>query len=204
MRFLFRTSAARVAIATVAAVYITTGCVPVLIGGGMAGGGYIAVRDKGVGETITDAKLDTLVKSRLYKANRKLFSEVSAVASDGIVLLTGVVSNQDWVMIAEKETWAVKGVKGVRNYLRYGDELTPGQITKDGWITTKCKTTLTVTKDVRSVNYKIKTADSVVYVAGIAQTVQERSIVLATIKQISGVKRVVSFIKIADSKAQPT
>jgi osmotically-inducible protein OsmY len=177
-----------------------TGCVPVLIGGGMAGGGYLAARDKGIGETITDSKIDTLVKNRLYGVSPKLFSEVSAVAHEGIVLLTGVVSNPEWVTEAEKQAWAVKGVKGVRNYVMYGEELTPAQITKDGWITTKGKTTLTVTKDVRSVNYKIKTADSVVYIVGIAQTKQERAIVLTTLKQISGVKKVVSFIKIADDQ----
>jgi osmotically-inducible protein OsmY len=178
-----------------------TGCVPVLVGGGMVGGGYLVARDKDMGETIADSKLDTLVKNRLYKVDHKLFSEVSAVANEGIVLLTGVVSNSEWVAIAERETWAVRGVKGVRNYVRHGEELTSGQVAKDGWITTKCKTTLTVTKDVRSVNYKIKTADSVVYIMGIAQTKQERITVLTALKQISGVKKVVSFIKATDDKA---
>ncbi|MDR1365077.1 MAG: BON domain-containing protein, partial [Holosporales bacterium] len=93
---------------------VTVGCVPILIGGSVAGGGYIAARDKGVGESISDAKLDTVIKNRLYKVSSKLFSEVSAVANDGVVLLTGVVTNQEWVTLAEKEVWAVKGVKGVQ------------------------------------------------------------------------------------------
>jgi osmotically-inducible protein OsmY len=52
------------------------------------------------------------------------------------------------------------------------------------------------TKDVRSVNYKIKTAAGVVYVMGIARNEQERITALEQIRGISEVRKVVSFVRV--------
>ncbi|MDR1333415.1 MAG: BON domain-containing protein [Holosporales bacterium] len=189
---------ASIAIAITSAAGLTSGCVPILIGSGVAGGGYVAAREKDLGDSITDTKLGTLIGGRLYKVSQKLYSEVSVMVDEGVVILTGIVSNPEWVTIAEKEAWAVKGVKAVENCLKYGQELTPAQIAKDTWLTTKCKTVLLATKGVSSINYKIKTVDCVVYIKGSAKSAAERQLVIDAVKGISSVKKVVSFIKIVN------
>jgi osmotically-inducible protein OsmY len=173
-----------------------SGCVPVILGGGMAAGGYTALRDKRIGDSINDSKLDIAIKNRLYKVSPKLFSEVSAVVNEGCVLLTGVVSNPEWIGIAEKEAWTVDGVVAVDNNITHGEEISAGQIAKDNLITTACRSALICTAAIRSVNYKLKTANGVVYVTGIARTENELAIVLARLQKVSGVKKVVSYVKV--------
>ncbi len=170
-----------------------TGCIPVMLGGGVAAGGYAALRDKKVGDSLNDSKIDITMKNRLYKINHKLQSDVSAVADHGCVLLTGVVSDPEWVNIAEREAWAIDGVVEVNNHITVG-EYSATQLAKDDYLTTACKTALLCDKNIRSVNYKIKTCDSVVYVLGIARTEEELKLALNIVQKVKGVKKVVSYV----------
>ena len=172
-----------------------SGCVPVIVGGTMVAGGYTALRDKKIGDSLNDSKIDIAIKNRLYKIDHKLQSDVSAVADHGCVLLTGVVSNPEWVSVAEREVWAVSGVLEVNNHITVG-EFSASQLVKDDYLTTACKTALLCNKEIRSVNYKIKTYDSVVYVLGIARTDEELKIVLTNVQKVKGVKKVVSYVKL--------
>ena len=170
-----------------------SGCTTISIGAGI-GGGYTAFRDKKLGDSINDSKIDIEIKERLYKIDHKLQSDVSAVADRGCVLLTGVVSNPEYVSIAEKEAWAVNGVIEVNNHITVG-EFSASDLVKDNYITTACKTALLSRKNVKSVNYKIKTYASIVYVLGIARSDDELKIALDAIQKVKGVKKVVSYVK---------
>jgi osmotically-inducible protein OsmY len=175
-----------------------TGCLPVIVGAGMVTGGYTALRDKKIGDSLNDSKLDAEIKRRLYKVSPKLFSEVSVVSDQGCILLTGVVSNPEWVSIAEREAWAVNGVEAVDNNITSGEEILPAQVLKDGYITSACRTTLICTAAVRSVNYKLKTMNNVVYVRGVARTDEELNVVLSQLQKVKGVKKVVSYINVTN------
>lgn len=174
--------------------YFLTGCAPIIIGGGVAAGGYTALRDKSIGNSINDTKIDTAIKSKLYKINKQLYSDISAVSDDGCVLLTGAVSNPEWISEAEKAAWSVEGVKVVDNNITAGNKIPVSQILKDSFITSSCRTSIMCAKDVRSVNYKLKTMNGIVYITGIALSEQELNIVLSKIQKINGVRKVVSYV----------
>jgi osmotically-inducible protein OsmY len=170
------------------------------VSGGVAVGGYVAIRDKRIGSSIDDAKLDASIKARLYKVSPKLYSEVSAVTDNGCVLLTGTVSDPEWISVAERETWAVGGVLAVDNNLTHVDAISPSQMMKDGYLTSMSRAALTCAGKVRSVNYKIKTMNGVVYIRGIARTDEELQTVLEKLKEIRGVRKVVSYITVANKQ----
>ena len=174
---------------------IVSSCVPVIVGGGMVAGGYTTFRDKKLGDSMNDSKIDLEMKNKLYKVSPKLQSEVSAVTDHGCVLLTGVVSNPEWAGTAEKEAWTIKGVVEVNNHITTG-KFSASQLIKDDYLTTACKTALLCNKNVKSVNYKIKTYDSVVYVLGIARTEAELTEALNAVQKVKGVKKVVSYVKL--------
>ena len=109
--------------------------------------------------------------------------------------MTGVVSNPEWVGVAEREAWAVNGVSEVNNHITVG-EFSATQLVKDDYLTTACKTALLCEKNVRSVNFKIKTYDAVVYVLGIARTEEELRTVLNVVQKVKGVKKVISYAKL--------
>ncbi|MDR0695557.1 MAG: BON domain-containing protein [Holosporales bacterium] len=177
-----------------------SGCVPVLIGGGFVAGGYTAMRDKKIGSTINDTKLDAAIKTRLYKISPKLYSDVSVVVDHGCVLLTGSVSDPEWVVVAERESWAVDGVVAVDNNITHGEAITTAQTVKDGYITSVCRTSLMCTSGVRSVNYKLKTMNNIVYVRGVSKTEEEKQLVLAKLQKVRGIKKVVSYVTVSNRK----
>jgi osmotically-inducible protein OsmY len=181
----------------VSASVFLTGCVPVIIGTGVATGGYFLRRDKKLGDSISDTETETKIKKKLYAISPVLYSDVSVLVDHGCVLLTGIVHESHWVNLAEKEAWATDGVVHVDNCLSYGDIISATQLVKDGFITSSCRTALLCTKNVKSVNFKLKTMVGVVYVLGLAGSIQERNLVLSKIQSVSGVKKILSYIRIA-------
>jgi osmotically-inducible protein OsmY len=173
-----------------------TGCVPVIVGGGLAAGGYTAMRDKPIGDSITDTKIEVAIKSRLYKISPQLYSLVSVNSDEGGVLLTGVVPNPEWVDVVERESWLVDGVISVNNNVTYGEPLSVAQTLKDDLITSKVRSKILCCKGVRSVNYKIKTMDGIVYLRGVAQSEQELEFVISEIQSVSGIKKIVSYVDV--------
>lgn len=179
---------------------ITTGCVPMLACTGLGAGGYTAMRDKGVGESLSDTKIESMIKAKLYKISPELYSNVSVSADNGCVLLTGAVTNPSWVHDAERESWATNGVVVVDNNITSGNTIGFGTMIQDGSLTSRVRGALICTKNVKSVNYKIKTMDGIVYVRGVASTKEELNEVLTTIQHTRGVKKVVSYIAIKNNK----
>ncbi len=171
-----------------------TGCVPIIVGGMATTGGYLAVRDKSIGTSFTDTKMDAAIKSRIYKIDKQLYSDVSVSVDRGCVLLTGVVNNPEFIGRVEKEAWSVDGVKIVDNNLTAGEQIPMSQILKDGAITSACRTSLMCSSGIKSVNYKLKTTNGVVYVTGLAKSEEELNLVLSKIQKIKGVKKVVSYV----------
>jgi osmotically-inducible protein OsmY len=163
-------------------------------------GGYIAVRDKKLGDTLTDSKIEAAVKKKLYGVSAQLYSDVSVISDCGRVLLTGNVRNPDWINIAEKLAWATDGVVGVDNCLSTGQEITVSQAMKDNLITSSCRTSLLCNSDIRSVNYKIKTMNGVVYVLGMARSDGELELVLSKIQTVSGVRKIISYVNLQPKK----
>ncbi len=180
--------------------YLLTGCVPMIACSGIGVGGYAIMRDKSVGNSITDTKIESLIKSRLYKIDPELYSNVSVSVDNGCVLLTGAVNNTEWVSIAERESWKVEGVVVVDNNIIAGKTLDLSTIINDGAITSKVRAKLLCCRDIKSVNYKIKTMDGVVYIRGVARSQEELNTVLGTVQHLRGIKKIVSYITVAQNK----
>ena len=175
-----------------------SGCVPTMVGGGMVAGGYTAMREKKLGDSLSDTKLETAIKTKLYKISPELYSNVSVNVDQRCVLLTGSVKNPDWIAMAEKESWSVEGVDVVDNNLVVG-EIPLSQVMQDSFITSTCRTKLICSTNIRSVNYKLKTMNGTVYVTGVARSEEELDQVLDILRKVSNVEKVVSYVNIMRS-----
>lgn len=175
-----------------------SGCVPTIIGGGLAAGGYTAMREKRVGDSLSDTKIETAIKTKLYKIDPELYSAVSVNVDERCVLLTGSVKNPEWITMAEKESWSAEGVEVVDNNLVVG-EIPLSQVMQDSLITSKCRTQLICSSDIRSVNYKLKTMNGVVYVTGVARSEEELNQALDVLRKVGEVKKVVSYVNVMKS-----
>lgn len=173
-----------------------SGCVPVVVGTAGIIGGVTVAKDKNIGTSINDTKIETAIKSRLYKINPRLYSDVSVLSDRGAVLLTGTVQSPEYIEMSEKEAWSVEGVIIVDNNLTSGDQLSLSVVMADGLITSKARASILCNKDIKSVNYKLKTMNGVIYVTGIARSDKEINAVLTCLQGISGAKKVVSYVTV--------
>jgi len=70
------------------------------------------------------------------------------------------------------------------------------KLASDSWISTQIESKLLFAKDIASVNYSTETIDGNVYLMGVAQNKEELENVAKIASQISGVKKVVSHVRI--------
>jgi hyperosmotically inducible protein len=180
----------------IAPIFVLSGCVPIMLGGGLGAAGYTAMKEKSVGDSVSDTKIEAFIKSRLYRINRELCGNTSISVDRGCVLLTGAVNDPAWPPIAERESWKSQGVTVVDNNIIVGKTLGISEIMLDGAITSRVRGALMCNSNVKSVNYKIKTTDGVVYVRGHARSQLEINSVLRSIQHVRGVKKVVSYITV--------
>lgn len=177
-------------------VLVCTRCAPVAIVGGGAAVGLV-VREKPVGETLSDTALSTRVRKALYALSPELDARVGINVQEGEVLLTGTVPAEEDRAALEKAVWSVKHVRQVYNCIEISDRIPLHNYAKDAWITSQAKTKLLAIPKIRSLNYSVKTVNHVVYVFGIAQSQEELQRVLRALSKIKGVERVMSFARLA-------
>lgn len=178
-----------------------SGCIPVVIGGG-ALVGSVAIEERSVGATVSDAEIRSKVGTAWYKADRAMYAMLSMAVREGRVLVIGRVTSEQMHQDAIRLVWTVQGVQDVIDEItvaKQGEAL--GDYSQDAWITTKLETLLLFDGKVASRNYKIKTMDRVVYLIGIARTQAELDRVLDHARHVKGVKRVVSHVRVKEPVA---
>lgn len=175
-----------------------TRCTTVAIVGGGAAVSTMALRDKSVGETVSDTTLSARISKALYKVSPDVHALVGVNVQEGEVLLTGALPTEALRVEAEKAVWSVRNVKCVYNNIAISDKAPICNYSKDAWITSQVKAKLLATPSIRSVNYSVKTVNNVVYIFGIARTKSELDHVVDIASRVRGVDRVMSYIRLRD------
>lgn len=149
-----------------------------------------------------DRTFGTLIDDNVIEAN--IFKEVvtdpmldgtthiSTTVVNGIVLLTGEVSNNQQKFRAAEIANSFQGVDQVVNQLALLGKSSLTSRTNDSLITAKVKTELIRDKNIDSSDIKVVTERSVVYLMGIVSA-QEGETAVALAKQVGGVQRIVKI-----------
>ena len=130
-----------------------------------------------------------------------LFAELSTDVYERVVMLTGTVK---FAKNKQRATDLVRGVKGVKriiNELQVTSDYGPGAAAKDLWIETKLKVKLLGTKGIRSINYRWRSVNGVVYVIGAGRSQKEINTLLNVISTTDRVNKVVNHVWIRPPKA---
>ncbi len=131
-----------------------------------------------------------------------LFFEVSTDVYERIVMLTGTVKFAKNKQRATELIQGIKGVKRIVNELQVTNDYGPRAAANDLWIETKLKLLLLGTKGIRSINYRWRSVNGVVYLIGAGQSQQEMSIVLNVIRTTVRVKKVINHAWVRPPKTQ--
>ena len=180
-----------------------------LVGGlaGLAGGGYAAAQERGVGGAVSDLQIETNVESAFAAIDPGLKDGITTTVYQGRVLLTGTVPTPQMKMRAVEVASRVSGIKALYDDVELAPSRATWDATNDAWITARIRSGLMLDPDIRSGNYTIDTQKGSVYLIGSARSQVELERATRTARYIPGVKRVVTYVELrpgAPVAQQPT
>ena len=183
--------------------FILAGCVGVSSKGVFGTGVSVALDPRTLGTQIDDSIMQKSLTARILAKDKKYFLLVKSKVLDGRIFLTGKVDSPDEKLQITKIAWETKGTRSVRNDIKIKEEFNFKQSAKDILITTQLRTALIINKNIKATNYQIDTYKKKIYVYGIAQTSEEKDLVISEAKEILDVENVIaSIILVEDLRIQ--
>jgi osmotically-inducible protein OsmY len=174
---------------------LTSGC-PGLFVGAAATGGIAVAEERTVGAQIDDATIKIAVSESLFSYSERLFQDLSIDVTEGRVLLTGKVEDPQDRVEAVRLAWQAEGVKEVINEIQVTDKGGIGSYLTDVRISNELRADLLFDGQIQAINFNVDTVGQIVYLTGIAQNQAELQRVIDTARTISGVKQVVSHVRV--------
>ena len=183
--------------------FILSGCVGVSSKGVFGTGVSVALDPRTLGTQIDDSIMQKTLTARILAKDKKYFLSVKSKVLDGRIFLTGKVDRTEEKLQITKIAWETKGTRSVRNDIKIKEEFNFKQSAKDILITTQLRTAIIVNKNIKATNYQIDTYKKKIYVYGIAQTSEEKDLVISEAKEILDVENVIaSIILVEDLRIQ--
>ncbi|UCQ27188.1 divisome-associated lipoprotein YraP [Edwardsiella tarda] len=165
------------------------GCVAAVIGSATMAT-QAASDPRSVGTQVDDGTLEARISNALSKdAQLKKEARVVVTAYQGQVLLTGQAPSQEPINRAKQIAMGVEGTKAVYNEIRRGNPVSLGTASADAWITTKVRSQLLASDQVKSTNVKVTTENGEVFLLGLV-TPKEGQAAAQLASRVSGVKHV--------------
>ncbi len=161
------------------------GCVAAAVVGTAAVGTKAATDPRSVGTQVDDGTLELRVNSALSKDQQiKKEARINVTAYQGKVLLAGQAPNTELAARAKQIAMGVEGATEVFNEVRQGQPIGLGEASNDTWITTKVRSQLLGSDQVKSSN-----ENGEVFLLGLV-TDREGKAAADIASRVSGVKHV--------------
>ncbi len=120
---------------------------------------------------------------------------IKTQSKDGVVTLTGTVSEESHKSLAQETVASLPGVKSVDNQLELKGER-PAE-NSDGWISMQVKYSLLYNRNVSGIDTKVFVTDGIVTLRGEAESQAQKDLAGEYAKDIKGVKDVKNEMTIA-------
>ena len=134
-----------------------------------------------------DSRIESSAKhSYVFKTYLK-DDDIKILSNDGIVTLTGSVSEDSHKTLAQETVAGLPGVKSVNNMLEV--QGAPPTATSDAWLTSKVKTMLLFHRNVSTLT-EVNTKEGIVTLHGNAASQAEKDLTTEYAKDVEGVKDV--------------
>lgn len=114
--------------------------------------------------------------------------EIKINSKDGVVTLTGTVSEESHKSLAERTVAALQGVKKVDNKLEVKGERPADN--SDAWVLAKVKAALLFHKNVSAIQTEVDVKDGIVTLRGEAASDAQKDLTTEYVKDVEGVKDV--------------
>jgi len=143
----------------------------------------------------TDERIESSAKqSYVFKTYLKN-DAINTYSKDGVVTLTGTVTEESHKSLAKETVASLPGVKSVDNKLVFkGEQPTENS---DGWLSMKVKGALLFNRNVSAVKTQVYVNDGIVTLKGEAETQAQKDLTGEYAKDIEGIKDVKNEMTIA-------
>ena len=144
-----------------------------------------------VDDAISDAQSEALAKKRILDADPRFRdAHINVTSYNGVVLITGQVSEAELIPLATNAVEPLRAVSRVHNELAVAANTTLISRTNDSWITTKVKSALLADETAQASNIKVVTEDDVVYMMGLVSRA-EADAAVEVVSEVQGVQKIV-------------
>lgn len=190
---------ALIAAALLGAMAALAACEPTTLAAGAGAQVLVAAaQERDIADAVDDKATQLSLNARYLEADAKLFARVDSEVIEGRVLLTGNVPSPDDRVLAARLAWQVPGVREVLNEIVVNDTSGVVDYIKDSWITTQLRAKIGIDPEVYDINYTVETVNGVIYLMGIAQNEVELERVTNHARELAGVRRIISHVRMKD------
>ena len=151
-----------------------------------------------IGMQIDDTIMQKNLVARLSLSEKKYFLKIQVEVLDGRIFITGKVDDPEEKLKITKLAWEIEGTRSVKNDLKIKEKFNFKQSAKDILITSQLRSAIIFNKKIKSANYSIDTYKKKIYIYGIAESKEERSLVIEEAKQILDVEDIISSILLVE------
>ncbi len=149
----------------------------------------------------TDVRIQSSAKqSYVFKTFLKS-DDIKIQSMDGVVTLTGTVTEESHKSLAKETVASLPGVKSVDNQLILKNER-PAE-NSDGWISLQVKYSLLYNRNVSSINTQVFVNDGIVTLKGNADNQAQKDLAGEYAKDVKGVKDVKNEMTIVKASDEP-
>ena len=175
--------------ATALVASLTTACVPLVLGGAMAGGTMVVSDRRTSGAQLEDEGIELRAISRI-RSNLGERGHINVTSYNRQVLLTGEVPTAQDKQTVEQVIGKVENVATVVNELAVANNSSLGSRSTDTLITGRVKAQLVDARDLFSNAFKVVTENGITYLMG-RVTQREADRATEIVRTTSGVQKVV-------------
>ena len=175
-----------------------TNCAGVGSTGLFGTGVSVAFDPRSVGTQIDDSIMEKSLKTKILLRDKNHLLKVKTKVLDGRIFLTGTVDDPEEKLQLTKLAWETRGVRSVRNDIKIKEEFNFSQSAKDLLITSQLRTAIILNKEIKASNYQIDTYKKKIFIYGIAQTSDEKDLVIKEAKEILDVEDVIASIMLVE------
>ena len=181
------------ALLAVALVPAVTGCVPMVVAAGVGATAVVANDRRSTGAQVDDESIELRITTSAGSSYGDSI-HLNATSYNGTVLLTGEVSSTEIEDDIVKVAKTTERVKAVENYLVIGPLAEMSGRSNDSYITSKVKARFVESDKLSTLNVKVVTERSTVYLMGIVSR-DEGAAAAQIAATTSGVARVVKVFE---------
>ncbi|GAA5523942.1 hypothetical protein Maes01_00491 [Microbulbifer aestuariivivens] len=154
--------------------------------------------ERSLGTYLDDEKIEAVAMVNINKAHPDLkAANINVSVYNGVVLLTGQVSNNELRLLAGRTAQQVKNVRQVYNEIQVRGKVSLLASSSDAWLTTKVRGAMLANKEIDSGRINVITENGVVYLMGLLTRAEAEQAADAT-RSIGGVQKVVKAVEYID------